>query len=88
MSEIAITRLSSKGQVVIPKSLREILGFNPGEIFAMFGEGDTIVLKKISLPSDSEFEELLKWGSDFAKKKGITRKDVIKAIEEVRSTGS
>lgn len=88
MSEVTITKLSSKGQIVIPKTLRDLLGLKAGEVFAMFGEGDTIILKKLELPSDTEFEELLKWGSDYAKKKKILKKDVLKAISEVREEGS
>ena len=87
MGEVVITRLSSKGQIVLPKALRETLGLRAGEIFAMFGEDDTIVLKKIELPSEKEFEKLLKWGQKYAKKYKISRKDVLKAIEEARHKG-
>ncbi|MEW5760528.1 MAG: hypothetical protein AB1779_07165 [Candidatus Thermoplasmatota archaeon] len=51
-----------------------------GELFALFGEDDTIILKKIKLPSDAEFKALMKWGRKYAKKLKITRKDVINAI--------
>ena len=87
MNEVVITRLSSKGQIVLPKALREALGLRSGEIFAMFGEEDTIVLKKIDLPSEAEFEELLKWGEKYAKKHKISKKDIIKAIQETRNKG-
>ncbi len=87
MSEVFLTKLSSKGQTVLPKALREMFGLRPGEVFAMFGDDDTIVLKRIVLPSEKEFEKLLKWGKAFAKKKGISRKDVLKAVEELREKG-
>jgi AbrB family looped-hinge helix DNA binding protein len=85
MSEVTITRLSSKGQIVIPKDLRELLGFKPGEFFAMYGENETIVLKKIDIPTEDDFQDLLQWGSDFAKEKKLKKSDVLKAIKEVRS---
>jgi len=88
MSEVTITKLSSKGQIVIPKTLRDILGLKAGEVFAMFGERDTIILKKLNLPSDSEFDELLIWGSNYAEKKKISKKDVLKAISEMRKKES
>ncbi len=69
MSEVVITKLSSKGQIVIPKNLRELLGLEPGELFAMFGEGDTLVLKKLDVPSNREFEELLEWARSMQKTK-------------------
>ena len=68
MGEVMITRLSSKGQIVLPKDLREALGLKSGEMFAMYGEDDTIVLRRIDLPSEEEFEKLLKWGEKYAKK--------------------
>ncbi|MGA1821349.1 MAG: AbrB/MazE/SpoVT family DNA-binding domain-containing protein [Thermoplasmatota archaeon] len=88
MSEIEITRLSSKGQIVIPKELRNLLGLKEGELFAMYGEGDTLVLKKLDVPSKDEFEEILEKGSEIAKKRKITRSDIQKAIAEYRSEGS
>ena len=84
MSEVSLTRLSSKGQIVVPKSLREIMGLEEGEVFALFGEGDTIILKRLELPSDKEFKRLLDWGEKYAKTHGITRKQVLKAIEDHR----
>lgn len=87
MGEVMITRLSSKGQIVLPKVLRDTLGLKSGEIFAMFGENDTIVLKKIELPSEQDFEKLLKWGQKYAKKYKISKRDVLRAIEEARGKG-
>ena len=84
MSEVVLTKMSSKGQVVIPKALRELLDIREGDVFAMFGHDDTIILKRVSMPSEEEFQELLRWGTDYAKRKGITRDDVQKAIDEIR----
>ena len=85
MGDVVVTRMSSKGQIVVPKSLRDALGLDVGELFAMFGEEDTIILKKIDLPSDKDFNEILEWGEKYAKKKKITRKALEKAISEVRA---
>ena len=79
-----MTKMSSKGQIVIPKVLRKLLDIKEGEVFAMFGENDTIILKRVSMPSEEEFEELLRWGTEYAKGKGITRDDVQRAIDEIR----
>jgi len=84
MSEVVLTKMSSKGQIVIPKVLRELLDIMEGDVFAMFGEDDTIILKRVSMPSEEEFQELLRWGTEYAKRKGITRDDVQKAIDEIR----
>ena len=84
MSEVVLTKMSSKGQIVIPKVLRELLDIKEGEVFAMFGEDDTIILKRVSMPSEEEFEGLLRWGTEYAKAKGITKDDVQRAIDEIR----
>ncbi len=84
MGEVMLTRMSSKGQIVIPKALRELMGIKEGEVFAMFGEDDTIILKRVDLPSDEEFETLLRWGSEYARKRRIEREDVERAIEDER----
>ena len=39
------TRLSSKGQIVIPLQIRQSHGWNPGVCFSIIDEGDSIVLK-------------------------------------------
>jgi len=87
MVKISLTKLSSKGQIVVPKALREMLGLKTGEIFAVYGKGDVIILKRIKLPTEKEFDKLLRWGEEFAKKRGIKREDIMKAIQDMRKTG-
>jgi bifunctional DNA-binding transcriptional regulator/antitoxin component of YhaV-PrlF toxin-antitoxin module len=73
---------------VIPKELRNLLGFKDGELFAMYGEGDTLIIKKLYVPSKDEFEEILAEGSEISKKKNISKKDIKKMILEYRNEGS
>lgn len=80
-----ITSMSSRGQVVIPLNIREIMGLKEGEKFIVSGQEDTIILKKIRM---SEFDELMKKTHEFAKKAGITPKDVRDAIKQVRKQDS
>ena len=44
------TTVSEKGQVVIPQSVRKYLGIKPKSRFLVYGEGDTVILKRIELP--------------------------------------
>lgn len=46
-----ITRISSKGQVVIPRELRKKLGLGDGDSLQVEQVGDLLVLKKIELGS-------------------------------------
>ncbi len=85
MSESATTKMSSKGQVVIPEPIRKRLGLEPGVEFVVLGEGDTIVLKPISVPSMREFDEIIASARKAARRAGMKRSDVAAAIEAVRS---
>ena len=84
MENVEITSVSSRGQVVIPQSLRDRMKIHTGEKFVVIGENNTIVLKKLEMPSFSGIDKLLKKTRDFAKKKGIKESDVDEAIKQTR----
>lgn len=46
---IEITKISSRGQLVIPKSVREKLAWETGDHVAVEIIGDMVVLKRLSL---------------------------------------
>ena len=71
-----MTRVSSRGQVVIPRDIREKTKLKEGEKLLAYSDKDTIVLKKIS-SSVSDLEKLAAFGRQFAKKKGIKKSDVL-----------
>lgn len=75
--EIELTTTSPKGQVVIPKGIREKLNVKEGTRFAVYGKGDTIIFKKVEMPSIEDFERLVDFGVVFARKKGIKKQDVL-----------
>ncbi|MEI6732139.1 MAG: AbrB/MazE/SpoVT family DNA-binding domain-containing protein [archaeon] len=84
MENIEITSMSSRGQVVIPQNLRERLGIREGEKFVVIGENNTIVLKKIDMPSFKGFEKLVNRTRDFAKSRGLKEADVKESIRKAR----
>ena len=71
MENIEVASVSSRGQIVIPQSLRDKLKIRAGEKFVVIGEDNTIILKKLEMPSFRGFDKLLKKTRQFAKKKGI-----------------
>ncbi|MBI1972933.1 AbrB/MazE/SpoVT family DNA-binding domain-containing protein [Candidatus Woesearchaeota archaeon] len=75
---VQITTTSPKGQVVIPQSIREHMKIDSGTKFAVYGRGDTIIFKRMSLPTVKDFERLASFGKTFATKKGIKEEDVLK----------
>lgn len=56
----ALTKLSSKGQLVIPEKIRKNLKIKEGDIFATTTKSDLIVLKKIENPLTQEDLKTLK----------------------------
>ena len=75
--EVQITTTSPKGQVVIPQEIRKQMKLEVGTKFAVYGRGDTIIFKRVELPTARDFEKLAKFGRVFAKGKGIKEKDVL-----------
>lgn len=88
MSEVEITKMSSKGQVVVPQDIREELGAKEGTVFAVFASADTIILKKVETPSKEELrkrlERITAWGETHAKKIGVGEQDVEALIHHRR----
>ena len=87
MVKLATTKLSSKGQVVIPEEIRTRLGLEPGAQFVVVGEGDVVVLKALEAPDLSEFKALLDEARASAKEAGLSETDIQKALDEVRAQG-
>jgi len=85
MVKSATTKLSSKGQVVIPEEIRTRLGLEPGAQFVVVGEGDVVVLKALDVPDLSEFKELLDEARARATEAGLSESDIEEALDEVRS---
>lgn len=52
------TRLSAKGQVTIPRKIREALGLQPGDVVAYEVRGRAAVIRKLD-PFDAAFHRAL-----------------------------
>lgn len=59
MVTIATTRMSSKGQVVVPEEIREKLGLKPGMQFAVLGARGMVILRPLTPPSLEEFDKMI-----------------------------
>lgn len=84
MPTLATTRMSSKGQVVIPEEIRKSLSLETGTQFIVLGEDDVVVLKMISPPSASEFDAVVKRARSQAKAAGMVPADVADAVKRSR----
>jgi len=85
MSSLATTKMSSKGQVVIPENIRKRLKLKTGAQFVVVGDNDVVILKAISPPSMKEFDQLISDAREQAKKVGLKKSDLTTAIAKVRS---
>lgn len=85
MNPLATTRMSSKGQIVIPEEVRNRLGLEAGVEFVVVGEGDAVILKVISPPSKGEFKKLLARAKSQARKAGLKKKDLETAVRRARA---
>jgi AbrB family looped-hinge helix DNA binding protein len=84
MENLATTRMSSKGQVVIPEEIRDRLGLKAGTQFVVVGNRDVVILKAISAPSVKEFNDLLGRARQQARRAGLRKSDVEAAVARVR----
>jgi AbrB family looped-hinge helix DNA binding protein len=84
MAGYATTRLSSKGQIVIPEQVRNDLGLKEGDQFVVIGEGDAVILKAIIPPKIEQFGSLLAQARSQARRAGIKKSNLKRAIANVR----
>ena len=80
-SEEELTVIGRKGQLVIPQALRKKLGIVPRTRFLVYGEGDTVMLRRVELPDAQE---------DWKNLKAVVRKRLVKygqlSEEEIETT--
>ena len=84
MSTLSTTKMSSKGQVVIPEDIRSRLGLTSGSRFVVLGEKDVVILKTITPPSMQDFDDIIKTARKQAKDAGLSKNDILESINEVR----
>lgn len=84
MKSLATTRMSSKGQVVIPEEIRNALKLTEGKQFIVLGEKDVIILKIITPPSMKNFDHLIVQARKQARQSGIKKSDIQKTIKKMR----
>ena len=84
MGTLATTRMSSKGQIVIPEEVRKRLNLKTGDQFMVVGENDVVILKVISPPALQEFDDLIVKARRESKVAGLKQADVQEAISKAR----
>ena len=54
-----LTRLSSRGQIVIPEVTRKVIGLRTGTKFAIFTDGKNILLQPLAAPDVAGFKKII-----------------------------
>jgi AbrB family looped-hinge helix DNA binding protein len=84
MPNLATTKMSSKGQVVIPEEIRKRLKLKAGDQFVVVGEKDVVILKAISHPSMEDFDGIIAEARRQARSSGMKRADIASAVAKAR----
>ena len=84
MANVSTTKMSSKGQIVIPDIIRKRLNLKPGAQFVVVGDKDVVILKNISPPALNEFDDLIAEARRKAKKVGLKKSDILDAVRTAR----
>jgi AbrB family looped-hinge helix DNA binding protein len=86
MTKIATTKMSSKGQIVIPENIRKDLGLTTGIQFVVVGAKDCVILKAVVPPKMEEFGDLMAESRRQAKAIGLKPNGVQGAIKRARKS--
>ncbi len=81
---VNITKISSKGQIVIPRDIREKLKVKEGNLFVITDRDNSIFLKKIEPPKIKTWKEATRPFREAAKKSRFTEEDLGRLIKEAR----
>jgi len=83
MALLSLSKVSSKGQVVIPKKVREKMGIVEGDRVLVYATGNVVVLRRVK-----ESESVLSTVSSSVRRKvaekAVRAEDVKEAIASVR----
>ncbi len=81
------TRLSEKGQVVIPSEMRKRMKLKEGTRFVILGLEDTIVLRRVQLSAEkSALRKTLTRFRTVAQKSGFSGLEIARIIEASRKS--
>jgi AbrB family looped-hinge helix DNA binding protein len=85
---VEMIKMSSKGQIVIPRDIRAEICASEGTMFAVVSGKDSIVLKKVAMPSKEdlicELKEIAKEGRKRLEAKGVKEADIPNIVEKSR----
>lgn len=82
-----LAKITGKGQITIPKALREALGFRDGDYVLVFPQGQGMRIEKAAVSPLERFEDLAVRTEERFKRQGVTPRDVEEAVRWARENG-
>lgn len=81
-----VTVVSARGQVVIPNEVRKKLRLKPKDVLVVYGEDDTIIMKKVEMPElKDEFEKIKQIAKERDRRRGrLSQRDIDDEVAAVR----
>ena len=80
-----LVKMSPKGQLVVPRSIREGGSFEPGDRFVAVPLREGVLFKKVKMPIVKvEFDKLAKEMEEQFRKNKVSEKDVGEAVSWAR----
>ena len=76
--------MSRKGQLVVPKAIREQIGFEPSDRFIAMAVEDGVIFKKIDIDVEQEYDRLSQQVQERFEREDIDENAVEDAIESAR----
>ena len=85
MGDVAIVKMSSKGQLVVPEDIRENNRFRPGDLFVPVEVRSGIIFRKLIMPEvRAEIERSRKELRATLRKNKVKKKTIDEAIRWAR----
>lgn len=88
MTQVMTTKMSSKGQIVLPEALRRTYGWQSGTAFTVLVYNGAVIMQPLKTPTEeeikTEFEDAFEESRRLAKEAGMVPLDITEAITKVR----
>ena len=80
-----IAAMSSRGQIVLPVSIRRKLNLGEGSQFLVITDDENILLKPVKDPSLDEFYALIEQAQKTAAQLGLTEEEINAEVKALRT---
>ena len=78
------TRISSRGQIVIPEPIRKALDIEAGNTFLVLAQKDTIVLPRLQEPPWQAFDAMVKQAEKQALQHDAAMQGIVKFLKKMK----